>query len=121
MLRFESVDTLISYLDPERVKGERFATRFILLSGCNTWDDFILKMANQVDKIIYLSKYCTSPNVLPNMHKLMQDFKEVEKYYDSVLLLPLAECIRLNPVDQKYYVHLLCCPPIRYVACTCPS
>ena len=110
MLRFESVDTLISYLESERVKGERFATRFILLSGCNTWDDFILKMANQVDKIIYLSKYCTSPNVLPNMHKLMQDFKEVEKYYDSVLLLPLAECIRLNPVDQKILRSLALLP-----------
>ncbi|MGB9791713.1 MAG: BREX-4 system phosphatase PglZ [Thermacetogeniaceae bacterium] len=99
-LSFGNVEELLSYLRSESAKGERFATRFVLVQGCRAWVDLIPRLALEVEKVVYLSEFCSSCDVFPNMQRFLAHLKEKEEEgCRSVLILPLAECIRL---DQRY-------------------
>ncbi len=64
-IHFSSTDELIDHLRLEQKKGERFATRFILVQGCQAWDDLIPKLNYEVDRVVRLSDFCSAPDVFP--------------------------------------------------------
>ncbi|RJX19214.1 MAG: BREX-4 system phosphatase PglZ [Ammonifex sp.] len=97
MISFISPDDLISHLRAEISKGERFATRFILVQGCKAWDDLIPKLIFEVDRVIRLAEFCSGTDVFPDMMRLTSHLKEEIVGCRSILLTPLAECIRLDP------------------------
>lgn len=101
MLSFASVDELMSHLRDESAKGERFATRFILIQGCQAWDDLIPKLTFEVDRVVRLSEFCSGPDVFPDMTRLALYLKEETAGCRSILLIPLAECIRLDPENAE--------------------
>lgn len=106
MIDFNSVDELIAHLRAEGVKGERFATRFILVQGCRAWDDLVLKLTYEVDRVARLSEFCSGPDVFPDMTRLQKYLKEEASGCHSVLLIPLAECIRLDPESAEVIRYL---------------
>lgn len=101
MLSLASVDELISHLRAEIAKAERFATRFILIQGCRAWDDLIPKMSFEVDRVVRLSEFCSGRDVFPDMVRLVSYLKEETGGCRSILLIPLAECIRLDPESSE--------------------
>lgn len=101
MIDFSSADELIAHLRAEGVKGERFATRFILVQGCRAWDDLVLKLTYEVDRVARLSEFCSGPDVFPDITRLQKYLKEEVSGCRSVLLIPLAECIRLDPESAE--------------------
>lgn len=106
MISFVSVDELMSYLRVESTKGERFATRFILVQSCQVWDDLIHKLTFEVDRIVRLSEFCSDFDVFPDMIRLKSYLEKEIANCQSVLLIPLAECIRLDP-DSADIIRLL--------------
>jgi hypothetical protein len=96
-IHFSSTDELIDHLRLEQKKGERFATRFILVQGCQAWDDLIPKLNYEVDRVVRLSDFCSAPDVFPDMEQLKSDLGHSVGSCNSILLTPLAECIRLDP------------------------
>lgn len=97
MISFTTISELISHLRVERAKGERFATRFILVQGCQAWDALVPALTFEVDRVIRLSDFCSSPDTFPNMTRLETYLKGETAGCSSILLTPLAECIRLDP------------------------
>jgi len=94
---FRNIDELISNVREEKSKGCRFATRFILVQGSRTWDELVTKLAYEVDRVIRLSEFCSGRDVFPDMTKLQYYLKEEISNCKDVLLIPMAECIRLDP------------------------
>lgn len=94
---FDSTEELVNHLRQEKMKGRRFATRYILVQGCQAWDDLTPKLALEVDRVISLSDFCTAPDVFPNMEQLKLALKENKDNCSSILLTPLAEYIRIDP------------------------
>lgn len=101
MIPFVGVNDLMSYLRDESAKGERFATRFILIQGCQAWDDLVPKLTFEVDRVVRLSEFCSGSDVLPDMTRLVSYLKEETASCDSILLTPLSECIRLDPESAE--------------------
>ena len=101
MPSFGSADELMSHLWAESAKGERFATRFILIQGCQAWDDLIPKLTFEVDRVVRLSEFCSGSDVFPNMVRIVSYLKEETGGCRSILLIPLAECIRLDPESAE--------------------
>ncbi len=99
MLRFADVEELIAYLRDERKKGDRFVTRFILIGGRLGWDVLLPRLANEVEEVICLSEFCSGPDVCPDMYRIEQAIQSLGEKGKSVLIIPLAECIRL---DSEY-------------------
>lgn len=97
MRSFASVNELISHLREESVKSERFAARFILIQGSKTWVDLINSLTCEVDRVVRLSEFCSGPDVFPDMWHLVTYLKQEVAECHSVMLIPLAECIRLDP------------------------
>jgi hypothetical protein len=56
MIDFASVDELLAHLQDESRKGERFATRFILVQGREAWCELISKLIGEVDRVVRLSQ-----------------------------------------------------------------
>lgn len=101
MIDFHNADDLIVYLQTEIGKGERFATRFILVQGCRAWEDLLVKLTCEVDRVVRLSEFCSGPDVFPNPMRLQKYLREEISGCRSVLLIPLAECIRLDPESAE--------------------
>ncbi|OIQ08633.1 hypothetical protein MOOR_17810 [Moorella thermoacetica] len=101
MINFNNADDLIAHLQTEIGKGERFATRFILVQGCRAWEDLLIKLTCEVDRVVHLSEFCSGPDVFPNPMRLYKYLKEDVSGCRSVLLIPLAECIRLDPESAE--------------------
>jgi len=97
MRSFGSVKELLSYAEAERSKGERFATRFILVEGCRAWDELIPRLALTVDRVVRLSEFCSGNDVFPDLTRLLAYLKEETRGCQSIVLTPLAEHIRLDP------------------------
>ena len=57
---FDDTEELVNHLRQEKIQGKRFATRYILVQGCQAWDDLIPKLALEVDKVVSLSDFCTA-------------------------------------------------------------
>ncbi len=93
---FSSTGELLEYLRQEKKKGERFATRFILVQGCQVWDNLISKLNYEVDKAVCLSQFCSSADVFPDMERLKSYLKTNNGGFRSILLTPLAEYIRID-------------------------
>jgi hypothetical protein len=96
MKSFASVNELINHLRAESAKGERFATRFILIQGRQGWVELIPKLAFEVDRVVRLSEFCSGPDVFPDMTRLESYLKYEIKSCRNILIIPLAECIRLD-------------------------
>ncbi len=96
MPSFTDVNELITSLSDESSKRERFATRFILIQGCNVWKELIPKLGFEVDRVVRLSDFCSGSDVLPNLNRLLRYLKELTGCF-SVMVVPLSECIRLDP------------------------
>jgi len=94
---FRNINELISDIREEKSKSCRFATRFILVQGCRTWDELVAKLIHEVDRVVHLSEFCDGHDVFPDMTKLQYYLKEKILNCKDVLLIPLAECIRLDP------------------------
>jgi len=94
---FASADGLMNHLRQEQKQGERFATRFILVQGCLAWDDLVSKLNFGVDRVIRLSDFCSAPDVFPDMERLKLYLEQSVGSCRSILLIPLAECIRIDP------------------------
>lgn len=103
---FTSVDQLIVHLREESGKPERFATRFILVQGCQAWDDLVRKVTYQVDRLVPLSAFCSGPDVFPDMTRVLAYLKHEVPVGCSALLVPLAECVRLNPESADMIRYL---------------
>ncbi|MGI9862648.1 BREX-4 system phosphatase PglZ [Moorella naiadis] len=101
MITFASIDDFMSHLRDESIKGERFATRFILIQGCQTWKDLIQRLIYEVDRVIRLSEFCSAPDVLPDMMGLISYLQEEIMICQSILLTPVSECIRLDPESAE--------------------
>ncbi|MDI9412815.1 MAG: BREX-4 system phosphatase PglZ [Bacillota bacterium] len=97
MHSFTDVKELISHLNNESSKRERFATRFILIQGCQVWKDLIPKLGFEVDRVVRLSELCSGSDVLPDLNCLLRYLSEELTGCHSVMVVPLAECIRLDP------------------------
>ncbi|HHY36027.1 MAG TPA: BREX-4 system phosphatase PglZ [Firmicutes bacterium] len=97
MLPFASVDELLAYLRSEGSRGERFATRFILVQGCGVWEELVRRLGVEVDRVVSLSDFCRGADVLPDIQLLISYLKEETRSCRSILLLPLAEYLRLDP------------------------
>ncbi|MEW6228831.1 MAG: BREX-4 system phosphatase PglZ [Bacillota bacterium] len=97
MLSFGSADELVPHLKLETAKGGRFATRFILVQGSRSWDDLIPKLSFEVDRVLRLSELCSGPDVLPDSGRLVSCLRDETRGCRSILLLPLSECVRLDP------------------------
>ncbi|HKM39824.1 MAG TPA: BREX-4 system phosphatase PglZ [bacterium] len=95
-IQFESVGELLEHLRLEKKKGEPFATRFILIQGCEVWDELIPRLNQEVDGIICLSKFCSAADVFPNMERLKEYLAGNTDQFRDILLTPLAEYIRLD-------------------------
>ena len=106
MLSVVTADELICLLQVESTKAERFATRFILMEGCRAWDDAIPKLSREVDRVVRLSEFCSGPDVFPDTGRLLAYLREETRGCSSVLLIPLAECIRLDP-ESSHVIRLL--------------
>lgn len=94
MTRFACFDELMTCLRNERKKGERFATRFILVYGRNAWEDLVPKLTREVGEVVCLSNFCSGPDVLPDMRRVLTYLKASKE--QLVLLVPMAECLRLT-------------------------
>ncbi|HSW09775.1 MAG TPA: BREX-4 system phosphatase PglZ [Bacillota bacterium] len=104
MTNFSCADELIGHLRAENQKGERYATRFILVSGRNAWEDVVSRLTREVSEVVCLSDFCSGPDVLPDMTKVQAHLKGSD--HRSILLVPLAECMRLAP-DVGEVVRIL--------------
>ncbi|NMA75532.1 MAG: BREX-4 system phosphatase PglZ [Bacteroidales bacterium] len=96
-ISFPSTGELLDHLRREKKKGERFATRFILIQGCDTWDDLIVKLNYEVEKTVCLSHYCSGADVFPDNERLKAHLESSAGGFNNVLLTPLAEHIRIDP------------------------
>lgn len=96
MIDFDSVDELLAYLQDERRKGERFATRFILVQGREAWCELISKLIGEVDRVVRLSQFCSGKDVFPDMMRLQAYLRDEASGDCRFLLIPLAECLRLD-------------------------
>lgn len=99
MLSFTNVEDLMMHLRKERNKAERFATRFILIGGCKGWDEIIPKLSAEVDEVIRISEFCSGPDVCPDAYQIEQALQSRGGNNNSLLVVPLAECIRLDSED----------------------
>ena len=97
IIHFASTDELMNHLRQEQKQGERFATRFILVQGCQAWDDLVPKLNFEVDRVVRLSDFCSAPDVFPDMVQLKSNLEKSAGSCYSILLIPLAECIRIDP------------------------
>jgi hypothetical protein len=97
MIDFDSTEELVIHLRQEQKLGTRFATRFILVQGCQAWDDLVSKLNFEVDRVIRLSDFCSAPDVFPDMERLKVSLQKGTDGCRSILLTPLAECIRIDP------------------------
>jgi hypothetical protein len=88
---------LTAFLKKEQEKAERFATRFILVQGCSAWDSLIPKLNLEVDRVVRLSDFCSASDVFPDMERLRSFLESDVSGCHSILLIPLAECIRIDP------------------------
>lgn len=98
---FNTVEELIKFTREEREKAERYATRFILVDDLKQWSNLINKLKFEVNKVILLSQYCAREDVFPSLKDIM-DVLETGSTDESMLILPLAEYLRLdweNAVD----------------------
>ncbi len=101
MLSFASVDELMAHLRAESSKGERFATRFILVRGRKAWGELIHELGVEVERVISLSEFCSGPDVFPDVTRLEAYLREEATGCRSILLIPLAEYIRLDPESTE--------------------
>ncbi|NLJ56153.1 MAG: BREX-4 system phosphatase PglZ [Firmicutes bacterium] len=96
-VNFSSIKELLDHLRQEKRMGDRFATRFILVQGCEVWDELIPGLKYEVDKAICLSELCSTADVFPNMGQLKMFLEEDTCSSRGILLTPLAEYIRIDP------------------------
>jgi len=97
MRDFDSVDELISYLRTERNSAEGFVARFILVQGCRAWDELLPRLEFEVDHVVRLSEFCSGPDVFPDVSSIKEQLSKILDVHSQVMIVPLAECIRLNP------------------------
>jgi len=98
---FATTDELISFLKTERRKRERFGTRFVLVQGRNAWDDLIQTLIPEVGRVVRLSDFCSGHDTFPDMNRLVAYLEGETAGCSSILLTPLAECIRLDPTAGR--------------------
>ncbi|HHW17415.1 MAG TPA: BREX-4 system phosphatase PglZ [Firmicutes bacterium] len=114
MLSFSSVDELVTYLRAESDKGERFATRFILLEGTEAWDRLTARLQYEVDSTVHLSEFCNEDDVFPDMSRLISYLKEQACRCKKLLITPLSEWVRLNPERTDVIIQILAEWPVSY-------
>ena len=92
---FNNCVELVEFLHQEANDIVRYPVIYILVKGLKAWQDLIIRLRFEVDRVINLSSLCAeAPDAFPYLGNLPG---ELEKYKDKkVLVLPLAECIRLN-------------------------
>ncbi|MGB9977608.1 BREX-4 system phosphatase PglZ [Thermovenabulum sp.] len=105
MLFFTSVEDLITSLREEYKKGERFASRFILINGSKTWEEFLFKMKYEVDKTIKLSEFCYDQDLFPDITLLEEKLKNESNVTKKILLIPVGEYLRLD--SKSYFFHTI--------------
>lgn len=103
---FSSVDELMSHLKTERTKGERFASRFILVEGSSGWAQLIPRLSEEVDSVVRLSEFCNGPDVFPDRWLFECVLRDDLLGSPSILLIPLSECIRLDPHTSEILTML---------------
>lgn len=96
MPEFYDCTQLSQFLQSEANERTRFPTRFILVRGLEIWWDVVNRLMVESDEIIALSSLCEESDVFPfldDLFPLLDQYKGIGK---KVLVLPLAECIRLG-------------------------
>lgn len=106
MLRFSDINKLMSHLEEEKSAGERFATRFILVQGCDAWRELVDWLSCEVEITVNLSQFCSGKDVFPNMHSLQSYLEKEVAGSRTIMILPLAECIRLDPESTEIVGYL---------------
>jgi hypothetical protein len=94
---FGSVEEMISYLRAEADVPEDFVTRFILVQGCLVWDELVPRLEYESDQVIRLSQFCSGPDVFPDLTRLSVQLEQILAIHKRVLVVPVAECVRLSP------------------------
>lgn len=99
-LVFTTPEDLIMFMRQERKKAERYATRFILIDDWQQWDNLISKLNFEVGKVIHLSECCNGDDVFPSLQGVINSLEAMGKE-ESILILPLAEYLRLDWENGK--------------------
>jgi len=117
MQNFSKPEELMSHLQDELNVNERFATRYILMQGRNTWKELVSKLVYQVDQVIRLSSLCSTNDVFPDTEKVLTLLRDTTNTNKTVLVLPVAECARLYPEsgDLLRYLAQLSTDTVRRV------
>lgn len=114
MTEFTSTEALVEHLKTERTRAERFAVRFILMDGSDVWTPLVSALAREVDRVVRLSEFCDGPDMFPDMNQVISLLRGILDECRSVLLVPLAESIRLNPDDARKLRELAVLEADRY-------
>lgn len=92
---FYSLEEFKKELKKDKIFNHRFPVRFILVESLSNWKQVVALLEDMSDHILRLSNYCSSDDVMPDLHRLKSD---INQHLDNnLLIIPLAEHLRLFP------------------------
>lgn len=97
---FSAVSELRQAILKDAQTAERYAVRFVLVSGVDAWRDLLDVLRGLGHRTIRLSTLARS-DALPNMDRVLRAVADAE---DSIVLCPLGEMLRLAPNTARAYI-----------------
>lgn len=104
MEEFTSISQLITEIDRDAARSERFPVRFILTNSYQVWQRLLPALKARVDRVIRLSELCSREDVCPRFDALAVAVDVSDG--GRCLLFPLAEVLRLFPSQADVLASL---------------
>lgn len=105
MKEFDSLSDLIGAVELDGQNDDRFPVRLILVNSLSDWRAVVSWLENHVDKVVRLSDLCAAEDLCPRWDDVSAQADVTDG--ETVLILPLAEVLRLFPSGKGFLCNLV--------------